>query len=204
MESVIAYIDSLNPVWIYVVVFSIAFIENLFPPSPSDVVIVFAGSLILGDRVHYIPVLVSATLGSTLGFVIMYKIGDWFGGQILAQGRFSFIPAAAVIKVESWFKRYGYWVIAANRFLAGTRAVVSFFAGMSKLHIGKTTALSCVSALAWNVFLVTAGYFLGTQWQRVGSYLTVYSQLITAIIVLMFLFFIARYIYRKKPNEKGG
>ena len=202
LESIIAYLEGLNPFWVYVFVFGIAFIENLIPPSPSDVLVVFAGSLIWGGNINFPSVLIAATLGSTLGFVTMYKIGDWFGAKILDQGKIPFFPPAAVRKVESWFNRYGYWLIVVYRFLAGTRAVVSFFAGMSRLHLGTTTALSCVSALAWNAGLVTAGYYLGTQWNTIGLYLGTYSKVITVLLVLTGIVYAGRLLYRRKRMQK--
>jgi membrane protein DedA with SNARE-associated domain len=87
LDNFITYLQSLSPVLIYAIVFSIAFIENVFPPSPSDSIIVFGGSLVGIGRVGFIETLLWSTAGSTLGFVVMYKIGDWFGDRILAQGK---------------------------------------------------------------------------------------------------------------------
>lgn len=204
MEDFILFIQSLDPYLIYVVVFAIAYIENVFPPSPSDVVVVFAGSLVGLERVGFAQTLLVATAGSTLGFITMYKIGDWFGDKILEQGKISFIPVSAVKKVEEWFARYGYWIIIANRFLAGTRAVVSFFAGMSELKLFKTTVLSFLSALVWNSILVAAGFYLGKNWERVGFYLSTYSQVVTAIIVLAIIVWIVKLIYQKNNTTKTG
>jgi membrane protein DedA with SNARE-associated domain len=182
--------------------FLIAFIENVFPPSPSDLVIVFAGSLTGFGRVEFLGILLVATAGSTLGFIVMYKVGDWFGDNILEKGKISFIPVKAVMKVEAWFKQYGYWIIVVNRFLAGTRAVVSFFAGVSELNLLKTTVLCCVSALAWNTILVTAGFFMGKQWERIGFYLSTYSQVVTGILVVVVLVLVARFLYKKNTARK--
>ena len=99
--------------------------------------------------------------------------------------------------VEEWFRRYGYWIIIGNRFLAGTRAVVSFFAGMSGLHLGKTLVLSFISAAVWNGILVAAGYALGRNFERIGFYLTTYAQVVTAIVVVILIVVVARYIYRR-------
>lgn len=198
MEDFIQYLQTLDPFLIYVAVISIAFIENIFPPFPSDIVVVFAGSLISVGQVGFLEVLILATVGSTVGFVAMYKIGDWFGDKILEQGKIKFIPVEGVKKVEAWFQRYGYWIIVANRFLAGTRAVVSFCAGMSELNLFKTTALSFFSALVWNGILVSAGWYLGRNWERIGFYLSTYSQIVTGVLILVVMFFVARYFFNKK------
>jgi membrane protein DedA with SNARE-associated domain len=200
VEDVIAYLQSLSPALVYIAVFAIAFIENVFPPSPSDLIIVFGGSLVGIGRVGFLATLVLATAGSTLGFMVMYGIGDWFGVMILERGKIRFIPVESVRKVDAWFRRYGYWIIVANRFLSGTRAVVSFFAGMAELSLLPTTALCALSALAWNAILITAGYELGSNWREIGGYLSSYSEAVTAVVILLALFFAIRYFSRSKPR----
>jgi membrane protein DedA with SNARE-associated domain len=203
LDNFIAYLQSLSPALIYAIVFSIAFIENVFPPSPSDSIIVFGGSLVGIGRVGFIETLLWSTAGSTLGFVVMYKVGDWFGERILAQGKIKFIPAESVRKVDAWFRRYGLWLIVANRFLAGTRAVVSFFAGMAELPLLTTIVLCTLSALIWNALLIAGGYYLGSNWREIGRYLGAYSEAVTGIIAVLALVFTARYFYRRKAGRNG-
>lgn len=204
VEEIIQWMQSLSPLWVYGVVFGIAFIENVFPPFPSDVVVVFAGSLIGLGQVGFVEILSAATIGSTLGFITMYKIGDLFGDKILEQGKVKFIPVEAVHKVEAWFQKYGYWLIIANRFLAGTRAVVSFFAGLSELNLLRTTMLSFFSALAWNALLVTGGFYLGKNWGLIGFYLSTYSQVVTGILIVGVLAVLLRSFFKaKKENHEG-
>ncbi len=202
MAEIIHHLQSLDPTMVLAAVFAIAFIENIFPPSPSDAVIVFAGSLVGLGRTGFIETLLWATAGSTVGFLVMYKIGDWFGVRILEKGRLKFIPPAAIKKVDDWFRRYGYWIIVANRFLAGTRAVVSFFAGMAELHLLRTAILCAISALVWNAILLTGGYCLGNNWQQIGLYLSTYSEAVTGVLVVVALVFLGRYIGRKNRRKK--
>lgn len=202
-EDILQYLQALSPFLIYSIVFAIAYIENIFPPSPSDTIIVFGGSLAGLGYVGFVPTLAAATLGSTLGFITMYKIGDWFGDRILEEGKIKFIPISAVRTVEEWFRKYGYGIIIANRFLSGTRAVVSFFAGLSELNLLRTTVLCFLSALAWNTILVTAGFHLGKNWQAIGFYLSTYSQVVTGIIIVVAIILVARFLHqRKNSGEK--
>jgi membrane protein DedA with SNARE-associated domain len=203
VEEFVGTLQALSPALILTVVFLIALIENIFPPSPSDVVIVFAGSLVGIGRVGYAETLLLATAGSTIGFMLMYKIGDWFGVRILEQGKIKFIPRESVRKVDDWFRKHGYWIIVANRFLSGTRAVVSFFAGMAELDLLRTTALCFVSALAWNAILVTGGFYLGNNWQLIGTYLSTYSQIMTGLLVVVSVGLIARYFFKKRIGKKA-
>jgi len=204
LDEFIQEILSLSPALILLAVFAIAFLENIFPPSPSDIMIVAAGSLVGVGTLGFTETLLTATAGSTLGFVVMYKIGDWFGDHILEEGKIRFIPAESVKKVEGWFRRYGYWIIVANRFLAGTRAVVSFFAGVSELNLSVTVLLCLISALAWNSILVAGGYLLGHNWERITFYLTSYTQIVTGLVIVVLLLLIANYLYKRNNRARTG
>lgn len=198
METLVAYLADLDPVWVYVSVGCIAFIENVFPPFPSDVLVVAAGSFSAVKNVDPVLIVAIATGGSTLGFVTMYAIGGWFGRKILDAGRISFLPLEKVAQVEAWFRRYGYAVIVANRFLAGTRAVVSFFAGVSDLRLLPCVVLSFVSALIWNSLLVLAGHSLGENWREILVYMESYGELVTGLFIVALIGFL---VYRAYTNR---
>ena len=200
METFVSFLQQLNPLLIYITLFSIAYIENLFPPSPSDIMIVAGGYLIGLGHVDFITTLIVSTLGSTLGFMSMYKIGDWFGIRIIETNKIKFLPLESIHKVEEWFRIYGYWLIVINRFLSGTRAVVGFFAGMSEVKAVPTAVLCFISALTWNAVLLYAGTLLGRNWQQIGIYLSTYSQIVISLIVI---FSIAGIIwwFRSRPKS---
>ena len=201
MHDSITTLAQLSPVWVYCSLFLIAYIENIFPPSPSDIVIVFGGTLIGIGRINFIGALLFTTAGSTLGFITMYLIGHWFGDHILKTGKLKFIPLSSVQKIELWFQKWGAWVIVANRFLPGTRAVVSFFAGMSKLSLSTTVPLCAVSALVWNGLLLYSGYIVGHNWQIIGEYLATYSRIITILICTAVVGWIVYLVLKKKKNS---
>jgi membrane protein DedA with SNARE-associated domain len=204
VEELIRRLSTLNPSWVYLSVAGIAFLENVFPPFPSDVIVVFAGSLVGLGAIDFWWALLLATIGSTLGFMVMYKVGDWFGVKILETGKLRFIPTESVHKVEGWFRKYGYVIIVANRFLSGTRAVVSFFAGMSELKLPITSALSFLSALVWNFLLLFAGQKLGQNWKVIFFYMETYSKAVTGIVVIIILLFVARYVYKRSNNNNNA
>ena len=201
MEIFIEFFNNLNPFWIYVSLFAIAYIENIFPPAPSDLMIVAGGSLIGLGRIDFFPALIAATLGSTAGFLTMYKVGEWFGESIIEKDKWKFIPKAQVHIVEAWFHKYGFWLIVANRFLSGTRAVISVFAGLSELSLKTTTGLSFVSSMLWNGILIYAGLLLGKNWSLIGLYLATYSQFVTAALITLAIGMIIVWFYRR--NHKS-
>lgn len=197
-EEGIRLLQQLPPIGVLLVMFLIAYVENIFPPSPSDVLLAFAGTLIGLGTIGFFPSLVFATLGSTLGFMTAYWAGRYFEGHVI-EGRFSrFLPMSAITRVEAMFRKYGYGVIIANRFLGGTRAIVSFFAGMARMNLAKTTALCAVGAAMWNTLLLLLGRALGHNWRAAGTYLMLYSKLVTAITVAAILVFVVWWYLKKR------
>ncbi|MDH7516589.1 MAG: DedA family protein [Bacteroidota bacterium] len=205
MEVIVNAVASLDLRYVYFAVFLFAFAENLFPPLPSDVIVAFGGALVtLGDGSASLTVAL-ATAGSLLGFLSMYGIGRRFGGRILKEGRIPFITASRVDKVRKWFGRYGYGVIVLNRFLAGTRAVVAFGAGVSALRPAPTLVLSLLSAAMWNSLLVAAGIFLGENWREIERWLSAYSAAVgIALAVFAIIAILAARAARKRKSQGGG
>ncbi len=112
-------------------------------------------------QLNFILALIFATIGSITGFMLMFYIGSTVDRKVIESGRYKFIPVDAIDKVETWFRKYGYFVIVANRFMPGTRAVISFFAGISNLDPKRTMSLCLVSALAWNIIMLYLGFVFG-------------------------------------------
>ncbi len=200
MHEFLTTLEQVSPVVVYGALFFVAYIENLFPPSPSDVVIVFGGTLIGLGRITFVGGVFFTTIGSTLGFISMYFVGRWFGHHILETGKLKFIPRPAVKRVEGWFQKWGAWIIVVNRFISGTRSVVSFFAGMSELPLPMTVPLCFVSALAWNSLLIYAGYVLGSNWHVIGRYLALYGRVITIGVCIVLAGILVRYFLKRKKS----
>jgi membrane protein DedA with SNARE-associated domain len=202
IESILTQFSNLTPFWIYMTVFFFAYIENIFPPSPSDIVLVVGASLIGTGVVSFLPIFLAATAGSLAGFLTAFIIGWQFDKKLIHSGKLKFINIESIDKVETAFRKWGYYLIVANRFLPGTRAVISFFAGMSRLNVNKTTILSLISSAVWNLILIYLGITFGKNIDLIDSYLKTYSTIIWVIIAIVILFFAIRYfiIKRKKSS----
>jgi len=201
LEQFIDTLISLNPIWIYFIAAAISYIENIIPPFPSDVVLVAAGYLCAAGRVDFFIVLIVSTLGSAAGFMTMYKIGSWFGLKVIETKRFKFLKLDKIHKVEAWFQKYGYLVVVVNRFLAGTRAVIAFFTGISNLSFWRTTFLSCISSLVWNAILLYAGKSLGVNWRAISQYLDAYGRAVLLISVIVVLTILGYGYIRNRKQE---
>ncbi len=200
LETLFEQISNFSPIWIYFTIFFFAYLENLFPPSPSDMIVVMGGSLVATGTLHLLPAYLFATAGSLLGFLTAFVIGWQFDKRLIHSGKLKFINVQSFEKVENSFRKYGYYLIVANRFLPGTRAVISFFGGMSRLNVNKTTSLSLISSAAWNAVLISLGVAFGENLELIDVYLKTYSNLILIITGIVILFFIIRYFIIKRTK----
>lgn len=190
--------SNLDPILIYLVLFFFAFIENIFPPSPSDVVVVVGASLIATTSLEFIPVLIITSLGSSIGYMLMYLMGKLFGEKIIRSGKISFITQEGLSNTDIWFNKWGYKLILANRFMPGTRSVISFFTGVYELEVLRTFIYSTISAFAWNILIIYAGMLLGNNVEIIDYYLSTYSKIGIGISVVIVGFFIVKYFINRK------
>ena len=200
------WIASLDPVWAYVIIGVIAYGENVIPPIPGDLVIVFGGYLASFTELNLLVVWGLATVGGALGFMSMYALGYAIGDAMYESTRFKWIPQRSMQRARDWILRWGYGVVLANRFLAGTRSVISLVVGIAQMHVGRTAAAASISACVWTGLISYAGYVLGENWEAVSGYLSLYGSIIISLVVAVGLFLLGRYWYRRRrqPGRQEG
>jgi membrane protein DedA with SNARE-associated domain len=202
IEDILSCIVKLSPFWLLVALAFFSYIENIFPPSPSDLVVVVGGSLIGTGVISFFPTLFLTTLGSVMGFMTIYYIGSTLDKKVIKTHKLKHIPTEGIEKVEAWFTKYGYWIIVANRFLPGTRSVISLFAGLSDLEVKRTIILSTLSALGWNTLILYLGMIFERNVKKVDQLLETYSDIVLAITIAVIVIYLVRFFIkkRKKPN----
>ena len=191
---------------VYLIFLGVSYLENVLPPIPGDILIVFGGYLAADGIIDFSYLLIITAIGSVIGFMNMYYFGYKVGDEIrINRGKFKFLKYfddKYMDKVEIWMHRWGQGVILANRFLAGTRSIISITAGVTRTKVGSTIIFATISALAWNFVLIIAGWYIGENWQSIQYYLNVYG---TSVLVIVIVFFVIRYSlksYRKAQQKK--
>ncbi len=194
LHEIISYMSQVDPFIIYLILIFFAFIENVFPPSPSDVIVIIGASFIAHQgSMNFVTLLVLTSIASSAGFMLMYWVGKKFGQRLLRSHKIKFITDKDLEHANNWFARYGYLLILANRFLPGTRSAISFFTGMHELKAGKTFVFATLSAFFWNVFIIWLGFALGENIELIDHYLKSYS----SAVILITLALIALYLIKK-------
>ncbi len=200
LQDILVYISTLDPAVIYLVLFFFAFIENIFPPSPSDVVLVIGATLISNSPIGFLPILITTSVGSAVGFIVMYYVGEYLGENLIRKGKFKFLKKDSLEKTDEWFSKYGYNLILINRFIPGTRAVISFFCGVHRLKPAKTFLFAALSSFVWNVLLISLGIALGNNIEMIDRYLGTYSNIGLGITAIILGFVLYKYWKKKKTK----
>ena len=186
----------------YIGIMLLIFVENIFPPIPSEVVLVFGGFLTTQSNMS-VPLVISfATLGATLGAVALYAIGRILNRERIKKlfsgkfGKAMHLQPNDVTRAEGWFKRYEYKAVLICRCVPIVRSLISIPAGMSKMQFLPFIVLTIIGTAVWNTVLVFVGVLAGGAWEQSLKYIGWYST--AAIVLLLLAGAVVGYVYLKK------
>lgn len=176
------------------------FIENIFPPIPSEVVLPLAGFLVFQGQLQYELAIIASTAGSVLGAVVLYYVG-YFGGKpfIDRYGRFIGLNKKNFDRTERWFQDYGSVIVLLARVVPGARSVVSVPAGILEMPFLKFIILTTIGTAIWNSLLIGAGWWLGERWESVSQSV---GQLTWVVAGAAAAALLGWYVYRKLKKAR--
>ena len=150
-------------------------LENVFPPIPSELILLLAGFNVSEGRFDYVSGVIVATIGSVIGAYFLYGVGrllddDRMERFLAGIGRFVGLKKSDVHKGFVWFEKYGNYVVFFGRLIPVVRSVVSIPAGGDRMPLGKFTLLTASGSLIWNMVWVAVGWALGDQWEKAGAW----------------------------------
>lgn len=191
----------------YFGVFFLILIENVFPPIPSEVILLISGFFSSYTSLSVFYMILASTLGSFLGAIILYYIGKIFNKERLKKivnGRFGkilFLKEKDIDKADEWFDNKGNKSVFFCRFVPIVRSLISIPAGMSEMPMGKFIIYTICGSMIWNTVLICLGYRLGSNWEYVLTILDKYQMVVIVILVIIFGYVIIKF-YRKKRKSK--
>lgn len=182
----------------YVGIMFLMALENIFPPIPSELILTFGGFMTTKSTLSILGVVISATVGSVVGAIVLYIIGLQLDVEKLEKivdrwGNILHITRNDIHKADAWFDKYGPWTVFFCRFVPLIRSLISVPAGMSSMNAGIFLIFTTLGTLIWNSVLVYLGATLGDSWEVIVEYMEIYSRVIYAVlfllvIVLLFIF----------------
>lgn len=205
MNQLPSFFEAQYSVMIYLFLFLFAVLENLIPPIPGDVVTALGAFMVGTNKLHFTGVFIATTIGSSIGFTLLFLCGKFLGKELIVKKNFTFFRYNDILKAEQWIQKYGLWLVLANRFLPGIRSVISLSAGFARLSTYKVVVLSFISSSLWNTILIYLGYSLGTNWlivqdtlKHILSQYSKYFLIFSLIVLLIYILIkIIGYIVRK-------
>lgn len=183
----------------YWAVFLLMALESMIAPVPSEIVMPFAGFLIVQEKATLLGVALISAFGSVFGSLLSYWLGI-FGGRrfILRFGKYLLLDESHLEWTEQFFRRYGEKTIFISRFIPVVRHLISIPAGIGKMRIGRFIAYTFAGAIIWNTFLAWVGMKLRERWEIVHNYSSQIDVVMIAILVVLFVWFVYKHIKKRK------
>ena len=187
-DVLLALVDSCG----YWGIFLLILIENVFPPIPSEAVLLFGGALTVSSTLNIPGVVAAATAGSLAGAVVLYALG-----RCLQAARLKALFAGRFGRILHLKPEY----VLLCRCVPLLRSIISIPAGFAKMGLPSFLLLTLIGSTVWNAVLVGIGAMLGTAWDMALPYLDQYTVwAVVAVVVLAVSFVIVKMVNRRKKN----
>ena len=167
MTSVLAWLASLPPATLYVILTLVAATENFLPPIPADVIVAFGSFLAARANRSPVPTIIAVVVGNVGGALAMLALGRRFGAAWIHRHLKRVMGERAEQRVQDWYNRYGLPALFLSRFLPGVRAVVPPLAGAIRVSLGGAIAAIAIASTIWYAALALIAYRLGTEWEHI-------------------------------------
>lgn len=190
----------------YIGVFLLIMIENIFPPIPSEVILLFGGFMTTYTKLCIFGMVIASTIGSLLGAIILYYIGKIFNKDRLKKiisgkvGKILRLRDNDIDNADRWFDNKGNKTVFFCRFIPLVRSLISIPAGMSEMPMFKFLLYTLFGSLIWNTVLIIVGSVVGENWVRIVSILDTYSHIV--IIILFIIVVLCMYLFYKKRSKR--
>lgn len=202
-EWMLSFVDQFG----YWGIFLLIFIENVFPPIPSEAVLLFGGALTVTAAMNIPGTVLAATAGSLLGAIVLYAFGRIFQAERLKKlfagkfGQITHLRPEHVEKAERWFHRYQGKAVLICRCIPIVRSLISIPAGFAKMPLPSFLLLTTLGSTVWNIILVCIGAALGTAWENAMPYFDNYTHIAVIVLVVLVVAVGIFYLYRKRKKR---
>ena len=169
------------------------FLENVFPPIPSELIMPLAGYLATQGDMSIVTVMVAGTVGSLLGTLPWYYLGRRLGHDGVCRlaekhGRWLTMSPSDVDAASERFKRHGKSSVLLGRLIPTVRTLISVPAGVANMPLGQFLLFSTIGTLIWTAALAMAGFLLGQAYSVVQDYVDPISTAVLAILVVIYIY----------------
>jgi len=173
-------------------VFALMFLENLFPPIPSELIMPLAGFVAAEGRMSLPLAIAAGTAGSVIGNGLWYEVARRIGSTRIRRlvgrhGRWFAVSTEDLDKAEKRLRRHGPVALFFGRLLPAIRTLISIPAGLAGIPRGVFYGWTLVGSGLWVSALTVAGYLLRDQYKKIESAIEPLGYVVVAAIVLAYL-----------------
>lgn len=152
--------------WALPAVFVMTVIDGVFPPIPSESLIIAVGAVALatGDSSEITRLIIVAALGALCGDVLAYSIG-----RKVDLARVPFLRGQRGIRVLDWARtaihRSPTTLIISARYIPVARVAVNITAGAVRLRFRTFILAAAIAGISWAIYSTLIGVLAGA-WFR--------------------------------------
>ncbi|GGJ09755.1 DedA family protein [Paenarthrobacter histidinolovorans] len=179
------------------------FLETVFPPIPSEVILPLAGFLTQQGSMNIVLVFVTSTLGAYAGALVLYWLGYKVGLErsITLLSKLPLVDREDFEKASGWFERHGKSAIFFGRLLPGVRSLISLPAGAERMNLMTFSIFTIAGAGLWNAILIGLGSLLGTQYHLIDQYSRFLNYAVYAALAAFLGWLLIRNVRRRRKSD---
>ncbi|HEY4253931.1 MAG TPA: DedA family protein [Roseomonas sp.] len=169
-------------------VFFLMFLENLFPPIPSEVIMPLAGFAAAEGRMSFTGAIIAGVLGTIAGNAVWYEVARRIGAErvrplVERYGKWFAITGEDMRDAERVLIKYGPAAVGFGRLLPGIRTLISVPAGLVRMPRTVFYFWTTVGTAVWLVCLACLGLLLQDHYAEVDGYVEPLGYLVVALVV---------------------
>lgn len=181
------------------------FLENVFPPIPSELIMPLAGYLATQGKISFWPAFVAGSLGSLAGATLWYWVGlrfstGRFERLIERHGVWLALDVEDFERAREWFARHGGKAVFIGRMIPAVRTLISVPAGLTRMKFLPFLGWTALGTAAWTLLLIYAGRFLGERFDSLERYIDPISYVVLGAMLIWYVTGVTRKL-RKRRRE---
>ena len=181
----------------------IMFLENVFPPIPSEPFLLGAGFATADGRMSLPLSILAATIGSLIGATVFYYIGivlpeARIRSLLRRYGKFALLGEEDLDRALAWFVGHGGAVVFFGRCIPLVRTLISVPAGLTRMPLPQFLAYSAAGTALWSALLIVVGRLLGDRYEDALVYLDRFQYLVVALVAIALATFVVLRVRRRR------
>lgn len=203
-DELLLFVSNTPTGYIYVILFTVAFIENIFPPFPGDTFTIIGGYLSALGKLNAGLTLGTVCAGTLLSVMLIYYIALRHGRSFFTRREYKIFNFDDIARVQRWFERFGVWTLVFSRFVVGGRVAIAAAAGMGKYPAGRMTIYSLISSVLFHGTLIALAFLMHAYIQDLVKGFNIYGKIILVFVGILIILWFALWIYRVRHGRKNA